>query len=338
MRRRALLSTLGVTVLAGCTANDSVGNTGDRTASSTDSLEPATAPATATPDATDVGVSPAEAAGPPWDDDVKRVVSWADVTESTPIALRPPTQQASLPGATFEFTLANDTDVRFETNFYGWSVWKQVDEAWFHVAPTAWPVPLMTLESGESHTWTVTVDNSELHRDIMWVEGTEDLSLAGLGGGTYAFTIDGWFASQDYDQSLGFASQFVLDGDPVELVPTNEVTGTTREGDTVVVETSHGAGDDSRRAAFVVERLGDESVESQESDVRRLITEQALRDRELRNTLPFFEEGVETVRLEEQNSSWPIFGLDEPRVIEYEGVQYRLSAEELSASAAQTDQ
>ncbi|SEO86708.1 hypothetical protein SAMN04487948_10655 [Halogranum amylolyticum] len=337
MQRRALLSTVGAAAFAGCLADDAPSPTGD-------SAEPSTPNATDVTDATtqtsetetatatppDVGVVPTEAAGPPWDDDVKRVVAWPDVTDETPVALTPATQRGSLPTATVEFTLTNDTDVRFDTNFYAWRVWKRVDGEWFHVAPRAWNQPLMSLAPDESHAWTLTVDNTRLDDEpLPRAGGTEELSLAGLGGGTYAFTVDGWFAGEGYRDGVGFVARFDLDGDPVELTPTDEVTATTRDGDAVVVETDRETGGESRLAAFVVERVESSVSESADDDVRRLVTEQALRDRKLRNTLSFFEAGVETVRLQEQNSVWPVFGVREPRTIAYDGVRYRLSAEEL---------
>ena len=340
MQRRALLTAIGASVFAGCVADESPAATGtDTDTPETPSGEPATTTTkqptmTSTPTTPDVGVSPSEAAGPPWDDDIERVVAWPDVTDETAIALTPPTQQGSLPTTTFEFTLTNGTDVRFDTNFYAWRVWKRVDGSWFHVAPTAWPQPLMTLEPAESHTWTLTVDNTTSDgAPFSHVEGRESISLSGLGGGTYAFTIDGWFATEDYQNGLGFVARFDLSGDPVELAPTDEVVETTREGDTIVVSTDREAGGDARKAAYIVDRLAE--GESSDGTARRVITEQILRNRELRNTIPFFEDGVETVRLEEQNSTFPAFGINDTRLVEYEGVRYRISAEELEQEREQ---
>jgi hypothetical protein len=94
---------------------------------------------TVTASTPDVGVVPSEATGPPWNEKTASVVSWPDVTDETPISLTPPTQQGSLPTATFEFTLTNDTDVRFDTNFYDWAVWKQNGDEWHRIAPEAVP-------------------------------------------------------------------------------------------------------------------------------------------------------------------------------------------------------
>lgn len=331
MNRRALLVSLGSVALAGCTARD--GPTGNGTDSTTSPSSSETASTESnTPNAPSVGVPPDEAAGPPWDDDVTRVVSWTEATEETPIRLTPARGRGSLPTAEFEFTLRNDSDARFAFNDYGWSVWKRTDGEWFHVEPRYWPEPLRYLGSGETHTWTLTVDNTRLDGDpLSRVEGRRSVTLVGLGGGTYAFTADGWFESEDYENGVGFAARFELDGDAVELAPTNEVTETTRDGDTVVVTTDVEAGDDARTAAFVVRRAGGAGGDDADG-VRRIIAEQALRDRKLRNTLPFFEDGVEAVRLEEPNSVVSPFGVGEAERIEYEGEQYRITAEEVETS------
>jgi hypothetical protein len=357
VNRRALLASLGSLAFAGCTTGDGAGTatttaaptTERRTTDSptaTDAETPTEPQTTAEPSTPDVGGPPSEAAGPPWDDDVRRVVAWPEADEA-PIRLEPPTQHGSLPETRFEFSLTNDTGVRFAFNPYGWSVWKRVDGEWYRLAPAYWPEPLQYLPPGESHTWTVTVDNGRLDGSpLPNVQGTSSLTFAGFGGGTYAFVTDGWFATEDYESGVGFAARFELDGDPVELTPTNEVTATTREGDTVVVETDVDAGGDGRMAAFVVTRVGDAADATENGDeesgddddaVRRLVVEQALRDRRLRNTLPLFEDGVETVRLVEPNATTPPFGVGDARRIEYDGVRYRLTAEELGATETEAE-
>lgn len=328
MDRRALLVSLGSVAFAGCTAGD--GPTGSGTESTTPPpSSEAAASESNTPNAPSVGVPPNEASGPPWDDDVTRVVSWTEATAETPVRLTPAKGRGSLPTARFEFTLRNDADARFAFNDYGWSVWKRTDGEWFHVEPRYWPEPLRYLDSGEAHTWTLAVDNTRLDGSpLSPVEGRSSVTLVGLGGGTYAFTVDGWFESEGYENGLGFAARFELDGDAVELAPTNEVTETARDGDTVVVSTDVESGDDARTVAFVVRRADGESGDDG-GDARRVIAEQALRDRKLRNTLPFFEDGVETVRLEEPNSSVPPFGVRGTERIEYEGERYRITTEEV---------
>lgn len=321
MNRRALLALAGCLVFAGCaTGGESAGTDAETTETASSTTEPSTE--TPEPDTPTVGVPSDEADGPPWDEDVTRVVSWTEAPESS-LRLTPPTQEGSLPDATFGFTLENRTNVTFETNFYGWSVWKRADGAWFHVAPRIVPDPLMRLGPDGEHEWTLTVSGTVPESAVEHVEGSESLRLNGLGGGTYAFAVDGWFSTEGYENGVGLAARFELDGDPLELTPSNAVTGTTREGDTVVVDADFETDSTARGTAVVVERVDEEATDAR-GEVRRVIPEQAVRDQRLRNTLPFFEAGVTTVRLEPTASSWPVFGV-RSGVVEYEGTRYRVS-------------
>ncbi|SDM81712.1 hypothetical protein SAMN04487949_2687 [Halogranum gelatinilyticum] len=333
MRRRALLSTLGVGLLGGCVADGPGGSDGgsttDRTtAPTTDEPTADDSTTTTTPRTPDVGVPASETAGPPWGDDVMRVVAWPDVTDGTPIAMRPATQEASLPTAMVDITLANETDVRFDTNFHHWGLWKRVDGEWFYLAPQYWPEPAMSLDTGESHTWTLSVDNTQLDGNVIQNGGSkDDISLVGLGGGTYAFTTHGNFATEDYEHAHGFAARVDLAGEPVELVPTSDVTATIRDGDAIVVEVDRGDDGGSEEVAYTVRRLADDAVV--DAEPRRIVTEQALRSRVLRDTLSFFEEGVERVHLRGLETHLNPFGFDaeEPQVLAYAGRRYRITSE-----------
>lgn len=332
MRRRALLSTLGAGLLGGCIADSPGGSddepTADRTTAPTTGEPSTDEPTTSTPQTPEVGVPASEAAGPPWGDDVMRVVSWSDVTDETPIAMRPAAQDASLPTATVDVTLRNETAVGLVTNFHHWGLWKRVDGEWFYLAPQYWPEPAMSLDTGESHTWTLSIDNTQLDGDVIQNGGSkDDISLVGLGGGTYAFTTHGNFATEDYEHAHGFAARINLAGDPVELVPTSDATGTTRDGDTVVVEVDRGDAGSERRVVYTMQRLSADATV--DGEPRRVITEQALRSRVLRDTLSFFEEGVETVRLRDTDTYLNPFGFDaeKPQVVAYAGQRYRLTSE-----------
>lgn len=198
----------------------------------------------------------------------------------------------TLPAAAFEFTLANGTDSVYHTNFYDWSLWKRVDGAWWKVLPWVVPEPLHRIAPGASHTWTLRVDNDRYGSDPLadTVAADAELRVAALGGGEYAFAVDGWFGSYDEGATVAFAVPFELAGAPLELRPTGDVTGTHRDGDTVVVETAPEADGDGPDALLV------RRVEAA-SDARRLLPEHAVRDPRLRNTLPYFEPDVDAVRL-----------------------------------------
>jgi hypothetical protein len=328
MRRRALLGTLASIAVAGCTGrtvpNDSPTDdpTSSTPAPSTD--QPTTNSKSDPAYPSTLGVPAEQADCPPFDDDTERVVCYPEHADAS-LSLAPSSDAVDLP-ADVTFTLANNTDTAFGTNFYGWSLWKREDSQWFHIAPHVTPDPLHVVLSGESHEWHVTMTNAE-NADA-GASGQQDITLAGLGGGEYAFATDGWFEGDDHEDKIGLGARFDLRGDPVELTPTEDAS-TTRDGDTVVVTTD---AESTERAAFVVEREG----VPPDQPLRHRITEQLLRPglpaddpNVFRNTIPFFEDGVSTVRLETQTGTSPPFGVNDPYYLEYEDEQYRVSAESL---------
>ncbi|NEU56965.1 hypothetical protein [Halorussus sp. MSC15.2] len=327
MNRRQVLALLGSAAAGGCLggsesppattsrSTSSVGTTGQTTES-----EPETR--TETPDQPELGVRNPEGC-PPFDSDVKRVVCASAVGDDAPMTLGPAGQSGSLPRAEFSFTLTNGTDAVFTVNYHAWEIWKRVDGEWFRIAPRSWPQPAMFLRPGGAHTWHLTVDNTDLDRPIPHSGGTESVTVAGLGPGTYAFGTDGWFRGQSYENATGFAARFELTGESLELAPTG-IDRTERDGDTVVLHDDPEENED--RAAYVVTR-----VESAPEESRRMITEQVIRRTPLRNALAHFESGVRTVRLEAGTGTSPAFGVSEARYVEYEGQTYRIETEKLEA-------
>lgn len=291
MNRRRALALLGSAATGGCLG----GGFGS---------EPTTNPATVT--------APEEC--PPFDSDVKRVFCSTDADEL--LSFDSGGQSGSLPHAKFDFVLANEANERFEVNFYGWSVWKYVQGEWFRVAPQGSPVPLMYLEPGDSHAWHLTVDNSDLDRPIPRAEGTEEMTVVGLGAGIYTFGIDGWFSDQSHEDKTGVATHFELTGDSIPLESVG-IDRTERDGDRILVYDDLTGDEDP--AAYVVTR-----VENPAEEPRRMITEQVLRRTLLRNALAHFESGVRQVRLESGTTGYPAFGIREVRYVEYEGATYRI--------------
>lgn len=245
--------------------------------------------------------------------------------DEVPIRLERSTETVGLPRDDVSFTLRNGTDRVFNTNFYSWAIWKRVDGEWFHVLPRMTNDPLNPMEPGDEHTWTVEVDNGE---EVGPVEGTDSVTMSGLGGGEYVFETDGWFEGRGYEEKTGFCARFEVEGSGIELTPTENAEA-ERDGDAVVVTDDSEGTEDTRFVALVVERV-DET-----EDAERMIPEQAIRGssfanpHKYRNTLPFFEEGVKTVRYETYGGTHPPFGVQGSRVIEYEGGFYGVSAEEL---------
>lgn len=244
--------------------------------------------------------------------------------------LEPSTNAVSLPTGEIAFTLSNGTDRTFRTNFYSWAVYRWEDGRWHHVAPTMTPDPLHSLPPGDSHRWTLTVDDTDLSKPSFRTQGTADVTVEALGGGTYAFAVDGWWADQEatptYEHKSVRAVRFPIEGDPLELEPSSAVTDVQREGDAVVVTATNERAaqtDEDRPATFVLAH--DESAD----DPRQLITEQVYRSWPLRDALAHAGPDVAEVRVETTTTSVPAFGVAEDRPpLAYDGRTYRLSVDD----------
>jgi hypothetical protein len=212
-------------------------------------------------------------------------------------ALTADDRSASLPDADIAFTLTNGRDRHFDTNFYDWSLQKRADGEWHGVVARRVPADSeSSLAPGDSHAWSVSIRNEDLGQPVEPVEADESPSLRALGAGTYAFVVAGSYGEagrsmRDNQPSVGYARPFELDGDSLELVPTEAVEDATRDGDTVTV--SVGVDDPE---TITVERGVDPSTPD-DGRHTTLITETVYGRPTLRNVLAHFEEGVERVRL-----------------------------------------
>jgi hypothetical protein len=324
-RRRVLAALAGAAgASAGCLDGTQVpgdeGTPGDGTDTPGTSTDGTDTPATAT----DGG-----AAGCPDYDRVERVVCYDDVDPDAVDVVLEPSRRALGPGSSVDFTLHNRSERTLRTNFYNWNVHKRVDGDWYHVAPRMWNDPLMSVSPGESHTWTLTLDNGDVEEGatVPRASGTEDVAVAGVGGGTYAFRSRGWFEDDDHDQAVAFAATFDLDANPLALVPTDAVAGTSRDGDTLVADSTRGDPDDEdyRLGAYTLAR-----VDAPDADVRTLVAEQVVRRERLRDALALaLEHDAERVRIEEYDATYPLFGLQESTVFAFRGQHYEVSAREL---------
>ncbi|GAA0231095.1 hypothetical protein GCM10009000_053070 [Halobacterium noricense] len=250
---------------------------------------------------------------PPFDDDVKRVVCYEDADSETNLLMTPSKERAELPNDAISFTLSNETGTRFTTNYYHWRVWKLVDGEWFYIAPRVVPEPAMMLQSGGSHTWNLTIDNATLGGRIDGAQGTEDITLPGVGGGTYAFGISGWFEGQEYDNGTGVATRFELVGDSLSLTPTDDLREVGRDS-----EEKHVRADETN-ATYLATR-----VEKPDGGTVRKIPEQAIRIAPIRNLLASFEDGISQVRLDGRN----VYLRETPQHIDYKGAVYKIETVE----------
>lgn len=261
------------------------------------------------------------------DYDVEEVVCFDHVDPDEVDAFLDPSARVFGPGESIEFSLRNRGDRTLDTNFNNWKIHKYVDGDWYHVAPQEWIQPLMGIAPGESHTWTVTVDNEgiEAGEPVPTVSATEDVGLAGIGGGHYAFRGRGWFEADGHEDDVAFAATFEFDADSLELAPTNAISGTEWDGDVLVAHSARGDPDDedARLGAFELERVD-------EPDAERLITEQVLRRDRLRDVLALAEDhDADRVRLEEYDTGIPIFGSRSDGTFAYGDEQYEVTTREL---------
>lgn len=236
--------------------------------------------------------------------------------ESVPAVLEPSTRSLA-PDESIEFVLSNQRDVALSTNFYDWRLDKRVDGEWYHVAPFEINEPLMSIPPGESHTWTMQIDNSGIEDGevVPQASGTDDLTLAGLGSGWYAFRARGWFEDDSYEDDLAFAGMFDYDGDPLELTTTNLVGETEFEGETLVSEP---AANQQANEAYVLER-----VEELDGEPEQVITEQLLRSPPRRDAVALAQEhDADRVRLDGYAAER--YAPDPLGAFRYEGQQYDL--------------
>ena len=324
--RRHLLGLVGVGALAGC-LDDPDQPSSDST-SSTDGREDypnsSGAAGTQLPSCPDYG------------ERVDRVIcDDADGSGDEPIILEPSTRTVEI-GSPIEFTLRNDSDARLATNFYNWRVDKHVDGRWNRVAPMGHNDPLMFVDPGDTHTWTVTPTNDGIDEGapVEPAGGTETIALAGVGPGAYAFRARGWVDGERSEKILAFAATFELEGESLELAPTNAIEDVEREeredgpGDRLVASSSRGDPDDEyhRSGAFELEVV----EEPVEGEARSVITEQLVRQDRLRDAVALVRShDVSAVRIEEYDGTGPVFGRDGDEVYEYQGAFYRVRTREL---------
>jgi len=190
------------------------------------------------------------------------------------------------------------------------------------LTPLEVPQPLMELPPGESHTWTVTFEDDDLGRVAFRSSGTSDVTVGAVGGGTYAFAAEGWWddqaATPTYEHRTVFAAQFELTGEALQLVPSDAVTDTRRDGDRVVVEADNPDGGDPATYAL--------TQDEDATDPREFVTEQVYRQWPLRDALAHAGEDVQEVYVETTTPVSPPFGVrtDEDPAVRYDGRTYRV--------------
>lgn len=302
MRRRSLLAAtfgLGSGLLAGC-LDSSNGGSGTTTTTSNP-----------------IGC-------PRYSDQIQRVVCTPDLADpSMQMAMQPADATGRLPTAEFTFTLENTRDTAFRTNFYAWRVQKYVDGEWYHVTPQLWPEPLMEIGPDDSHAWQVTVDNTDLERSLPHPQGTDSVTVVGLGGGTYSFGVEGQFGEDGSAPQTAFVTRFELDGSPLKLTPAPGIADRARDGDTVLLEWRADAGEPR---TYRITQLP-----SVPTGAKRVIAEQAIREDPLRTGLAMFEQWSRIVEIRTGADALEGFVVDVPpgseQTIAYRDTGYRIEVE-----------
>lgn len=207
----------------------------------------------------------------------------------------PSTRSASLDAET-QFTLTNHREQVFNANFYNWHLQKYVEGEWHDTVGRRFSANAGgSLAPDESHSWSLSVRNDNLDQPVEPVRSDENLTVRALGPGTYAFLIVGsyghrgqsWLANQPV---IGYAAPFTLEGDQLELVPTDRVQQVDREGDTVVVTVGT---DDPTSSVTVTKNTGTQTTtRDQQSEY---ITESVYGNPLLRDILAHFEPDVTCV-------------------------------------------
>lgn len=226
------------------------------------------------------GASVPPFAGDASDDRPGAAAVWYhEADRTTPAYVHPETERTTLP-ARLRFAFVNHT--REDAGCGHWWLYKLHDGDWFILGPYSHVSTCFPVEPGGTDTWTALA----FHGDgVEWRGPT----FEHLGGGRYAVLTGG---------SMGpWLALVEVDAPPVTVTPTDDVRA-VHFGERVVVESPLPA-TSSRRAEAV---HGPATLTVTRTDAApdlELIAEQVMGDRlrGLRNTLPFFERGVEQVVL-----------------------------------------
>lgn len=221
-------------------------------------------------------------------------------TARTRVYLRPSTERLEPPG-TVTTTLVNHS--RSGIGAGDWSVYRLADGDWYGLGPLFKASVARFVPPGDRHRWQFALAHGSASEISSRIDGFDD-RLGFLGGGSYAITAG---TTGDGGRPAALVE---LDAPPTTVRPTGDAR-VRRHGDTTVVRADppRERDEEVRLRTLVLDRLplGDRTpaarstagpvvVDSSER-LPRLIPEQAMQARGLRNTLPFAGEGVEQVRL-----------------------------------------
>ncbi len=204
-------------------------------------------------------------------------VAWFHHAEETsPTYVSPSTERTSLP-AKIDFMFINRS--KSETSCGHWDLHKIVGDTWYHLGPYVQTADCRVLPPGSAKRWTLHAYHGE------GLACQEAAVYGFLGGGEYG-AVAGY--GHETERSAALVE---LTGEPVRIVPTADVSSERAEGTVTVTDPRWEDGEAPASSTLTVTRVSTAPT--------TVIPEQVMRHRfeGLRNTIAFFEEGVEKVVL-----------------------------------------
>jgi hypothetical protein len=250
------------------------------------------------------------------DDSLKITCTRSSDTEDTETTLLPKPSSANLPLAEITFTLTNRHTLFYNTNYYRWAIQKQVDDEWYTTSNILIPGSSgSSLRPAGTHTWSFTIDNTNLNQMIEPSKGRDSATVRAHGPGRYAFSVIGSFGKEGQSWIDGspievFTTPFTLEGKSLELQPENRVRIKSGENSSRVILRYTDEG--KEHYTYTVTRIKEPS---KDQTPRRLITEQIYTTSALRNTLAYFDDNVKEVQLHTHMYQEAL----RDQIIEYEG-------------------
>lgn len=242
---------------------------------------------------------------------VEGSVAWFHEADAeTPSYVEPDVERTGLPAAV-SFTFVNHSREVAECG--DWNFYKLADGEWFHLGPVWYAGFCRSLRPGGAARAILRAFPGE-GLECGECNCDQSLTFEHLGGGRYAM-VTGYGHATDRS-----AAMVAFDAPPTEVTPTDDVWS-ERDGETVTVTSErYGDGGDDRPGDATYETARVDSADD------RLIVEQAMQRRHLRNTLAFFTDGVERVVLRtEQSVTLPIGPLtDEVGRFRFQGAAYEI--------------
>lgn len=114
--------------------------------------------------------------------------------DASTVIFEPSTGDGSV--ETMEFVLHNNSEQSFGLNPHAWAIKRQTTDGWEHVAPEEYIEPLYTVESGQTYTWRLSVEEHTQAMAERTMAVTQDLD-----DGTYAFQITGQAGGETSERS-----------------------------------------------------------------------------------------------------------------------------------------